>query len=266
MSTVNQYIYQNSLKGESFSPQAFSDAYFKPLSPNNPSIANLLRSNGLMSSEELGRLKQMTNRMINVEKSLTTQAGILDPDTVFDAKSGVEALAISMVGAKVAGAIGPGGPGSLSFAARTIKTFENFFSNTPARQQLLVFEEITKDPVLFKQVMMRNPTPQQARETQSFILRTLFSPDVFISAMDRYIDPLPAEQEEPAPNPRAAEMLRSLPPAPVTRGTPNLQLPTAQGPAQEAQQQAQSQPPAPGAPMESSSREMLQRLFPTDMS
>jgi len=267
MSTVNQYVYQNSLKGDSFSPQAFSDAYFKPLSPNNPSLANMLRSTGLMSSEELGRLKQMTDRMLNVEKSLTTQAGILDPDKVFNATSGIEALAVSMVGAKVAGAIGPGGPGSLSFAARTIRTFENFFSNTPARQQLLAFEEITKNPVLFKQVMARNPTPQQARETQSFILRTLFSPDVFISAMDRYIDPLPDESDEPAPQPQAAAMLRQMPPAPVTRGTPNLQLPTSQGPAQEAQaRQAQAQPQAPGAPMESSSREMLERLFPFDMS
>jgi len=62
-------------------------------------------------------------------------------------------------------------------------------------------------------------------------------------------------------------MLRSLPPAPVTRGTPNLRLPTSQGPAQEAQaRQAQAQPQAPGAPMGSSSREMLERLFPFDMS
>ena len=261
LSTVNQYIYQNSLKEGSFSPQAFSDAYFKPLSPNNPSIANLLRSNGLMSSGELGRLKQMTNRMVNVEKALTTQAGILDPDKVFNATDGVEALAIAMVGAKVAGAIGPKGPGSLSFASKTIRAFENFFSNTPARQQLLVFEEITKDPVLFKQVMTRNPTPQQARETQSFILRTLFSPDVFISAMDRYIDPLPDEQEE-QPTPRAADMLRRLPPAVATRGTPNMQLPTAQGPAEQAQ--ARQQPGvAPQAPT-GQSRQMLQQLFPFD--
>ncbi len=113
--------------------------------------------------------------------------------------------------------------------------------------------------------MARNPTPQQARETQSFILRTLFSPDVFLTAMDRYLDPLSEEPE--APQPQAAAMLRPLPPAPVTRGTPNLQLPTSQGPAQEAQaRQAQAQPQAPGAPMESSSREMLERLFPFDMS
>jgi len=261
MSTVNQYIYQNSFKGDGFSPKAFSDAYFKPLSPNNPSVANLLRSNGLMSSEELGRLKQMTNRMINVEKALTTQAGILDPDKVFDATSGVEQLAIAMVGAKVAGAIGPGGPGSLSFASRTIRTFENFFSNTPARQQLLAFEEITKDPILFKQVMMRNPTPQQARETQSFILRTLFSPDVFISAVDRYIDPLP-EQQAPAPRGSSAQQqLRNMPPAPPTRGMPNATPaapPAAPAPGPKPLgPQGAAQPP-------SQSRQMLSALFPED--
>jgi len=87
--------------------------------------------------------------------------------------------------------------------------------------------------------------------------------------VDRYVETLPDEPEasEEAPQPQAAAMLRSLPPAPVTRGTPNLQLPTPQGPAEQAQAaQAQAPAPAQGAPMESSSREMLQRLFPMDMS
>jgi hypothetical protein len=154
----------------------------------------------------------------------------------------------------------------LSFASRTIKTFQDFFSKTPARQKLLLLEEATKDPMLFKELMSRNPTTPEARNTKLSVLRHLYSPSVLPTAVDRYIDTTMDEPEPEQPNPRAAEMLRSLPPAPVTRGTPNLQLPTAQGPAQEAQQQAQAQPPAPGAPMESSSREMLQRLFPTDMS
>jgi len=119
--------------------------------------------------------------------------------------------------------------------------------------------------MLFKELMSRNPTAPEARNTQLSFLRHLYSPAVFPTAVDRYVDTLPDEPE--APQPQAAAMLRSLPPAPVTRGTPNLRLPTSQGPAQEAQaRQAQAQPQAPGAPTGSSSREMLERLFPFDMS
>ena len=222
-----------------------------------------------MSSEELGRLKQMSNRMLNVETALKTQDRIVDPTMVFTPQDAVEALVVTMLGAQFAGAIGPGGPGSLSFASRAIKLFENFFSKAPARQKLLLLEEATKDPMLFKELMSRNPTAPEARNTQLSFLRHLYSPAVFPTAVDRYVETLPDEPEasEEAPQPQAAAMLRSLPPAPVTRGTPNLRLPTPQGPAQEAQaRQAQAQPQAPGAPMGSSSREMLERLFPFDMS
>jgi len=180
---------------------------------------------------------------------------------VFSPQDAVENLVVTMLGAKFAGAIGPGGPGSLSFASRTIKAFQDFFSKTPARQKLLLLEEATKDPMLFKELMSRNPSAPEARNTKLSILRHLYSPSVLPTAVDRYIDTLP-ETEEEQPTPRAADMLRRLPPAPVTRGTPNMQLPTAQGPAETAQ--AQQQPGvAPQAPT-GQSRQMLQQLFPFD--
>ena len=269
MSTIFQYVYQTASKTGDFSPQAFNDVMFKPLSPNNPSLANMLRSSDLMSSEELGRLKQISNRMLNVETALKTQASIVDPDKVFTAQSAVEDLAVTWMGAKMASRYGPQGSGSLAFAGKTIGFFRNFFNKAPARQKLLLLEEATKDPMLFKELMSRNPTAPEARNTQLSFLRHLYSPAVFPTAVDRYVETLPDEPEasEEAPQPQAAAMLRSLPPAPVTRGTPNLQLPTPQGPAEQAQAaQAQAPAPAQGAPMESSSREMLQRLFPMDMS
>jgi len=267
MSTIFQYVYQTASKTGDFSPQAFNDVMFKPLSPNNPSLANMLRSSDLMSSEELGRLKQISNRMLNVETALKTQASIVDPDKVFTAQSAVEDLAVTWMGAKMASKYGPQGSGSLAFAGKTIGFFRNFFNKAPARQKLLLLEEATKDPMLFKELMSRNPTAPEARNTQLSFLRHLYSPAVFPTAVDRFVETLPDESDEPAPQPQAAAMLRQMPPAPVTRGTPNLQLPTPQGPAQEAQaRQEQAPAPAQGAPMESSSREMLQRLFPMDMS
>ena len=261
LSTVYQYIYQTASKQGDFSPQVFNDILFKPMSPNNPSLANMLRATDLLSSGELGRLKQMTNRMLNVENALKTQDQLVDPSMVFSPQDAVENLVVTMLGAKFAGAIGPGGPGSLSFSSRTIKAFQDFFSKTPARQKLLLLEEATKDPMLFKELMSRNPSAPEARNTKLSILRHLYSPSVLPTAVDRYIDTLP-ETEEEQPTPRAADMLRRLPPAPVTRGTPNMQLPTAQGPAETAQ--AQQQPGvAPQAPT-GQSRQMLQQLFPFD--
>lgn len=262
VATIYQYAFQGANKSGVFTPQAFDDIFFKPLSPNNPSLANMMRSSDLMSGDELARLKQMSNKMVTVEKALQTQARIVDPDTVFQPKDAVENLVVTMLGAKFAGAIGPGGPGSLSFASKTINAFNKYFNATPARQKLLLLEEATKNPMLFKQLMTRNPSAAEARNTQVSMLRYLYSPAVLPTAIDRYVetsDPEPAQ-----PSPRAAAMLRSMPPAVATRGTPNVKLPTAQGPAEQAQAQ---QPPgvAPQAPG-SESREMLQRLFPNEMN
>jgi hypothetical protein len=227
----------------------------------------MMRSSGLMAPDEIARLKRTTNIMTRVENTLNTQARIVDPKTVFKPQDAIEDLAVSMLGAKFAGAIGPKGPGSLSFAGKTIQTTKNFFNGMPQRQRLLLLEETIKDPALFRQMISRAITEQESNNLTSGILRRLYSPGVYPTALDRYVDTLateepPPEQQAPAPRgPSAQQQLRSLPPAPPTRGMPNATpaappAAPAQGPKPPGPQGA-AQPP-------SQSRQMLSALFPED--
>jgi len=264
LSTVYQYAYQTALKGGGFSPQAFNDILFKPLSPNNPSIANLLRAENLFSSDELSRLKQLSNRMLNVEKALKTQGRIIDPTKVFTPQDAVESLVVAMIGANFASLIGPGGSGSLTFASRAIKFFDNLFSKAPARQKLLLLEEITKNPILFKQMMSRNPTVAEAKNTQLSVLRFLYPGAILPTAIDRYVETMEDEPVAPPP-PTARGRLNKMPPPTPSRGVPGL---TNQGaPAGQPSTTDQAPPPGPqsAAPQPpSQSRQMLSALFPED--
>jgi len=255
---IYQYAYNTADKGaDGFNASVFQDIFFKPLSPNAPSLAYMMRSSNLMSGEELGRLKQLTQKMSNVENALSTRGAGIDPEKVFTAQDGIEALATSMMGAKFASTYGPGGSGSLVFASASVRFVKDLFQGMPARNRLFLIEEATKDPKLMSDLMKRGMTEQQERALQLGILRHLYPPSVFPTAVDRYMQMVPPEEPAPEPGPT----LRPRPPAPLTRGTPNLQLPTDQGPAGQAQQaQAPGQPPI----MPSNSRQMLQQLFPND--
>ncbi len=131
-----------------------------------------------------------------------------------------------------------------------------------------IMEEATTDPKLMEMMLKRGKSRDQSFRVARGLHAYLVSAGLNFSEFE---EQPPEDQPREAFYPKASEMLFNMlgkqPPAPVTRGTPNLRLPTSQGPAQEAQaRQAQAQPQAPGAPMGSSSREMLERLFPFDMS
>jgi hypothetical protein len=143
-----------------------------------------------------------------------------------------------------------------------------FFSGMPARQRLLLLEETVKDPALFQQMMTRAITEEESRNLTSGILRRFYSPEVFPTALDRYVDTLateepPPEQQAPARqgSSQSQLMLKRMPPAPQTRGMPNATpaappAAPAQGPKPPGPQGA-AQPP-------SQSRQMLSALFPED--
>jgi len=268
LSGVYQYAFQTASKGENFSPKVFNDIMFKPLSPNSPSLANLMRSLDLVSSEEMGRLRQVTNKMARVENALNTQQRIVDPNLVFKPQDAVEEMAVSMLGAKIAGKISPGGPGSLYFASRTIAMTKNLFNGMPQRQRLLLLEEATKDPMLYKELMTRAVTEQEARNQGVSFLRHIFSPSVLATSVDRYIGSGEDTTQEsaPPPPPTARGMLNRMPPPPTpSRGVPGL---TNQGaPAGQPSTAPQAPPPGPQSATPqppSQSRQMLSALFPED--
>ena len=279
LSTIYQYAYQTANKSGTFNANVFNDILFKPLSPNSPSLTQMMRSSDLLSSDEVARLKRMTTTMTRVEDTLKTQERIVDPNTVFKPQDAVEDLAVSMLGGKFAGLISPGGPASLSIASRVIGMTRNFFNAMPARQRVLLLEEAVKDPALFRQLIARGITEEESSNLVSGVLRRLHSPSVYPTALDRYVDvlerkePTPEETQRnkaqqqrlyfrkelpPTPPQSARELLRQTSPSTPARGVPGI---TNQGPA------APPKPPGPqgAAPQPpSQSRQMLSALFPED--
>ena len=272
-SNLFQYAYQTADKGPGgFNAQAFHDVFFKPFSPNTPSLANMMRTNNVIGGEELSRLRQLTQKMLNIEKSLAARGSSIDPSDVFSPQDAIENLAYAMIGAKFAKAIGPGGPGSLSFASRAINMTQDFLKGMPARNQLMLMQEAAKDGKLMADLMRRGMnTVEEQQALQRTMLRHFYPSNIFPTAVARYMQGVEDEDIERMKQRQmealgASQLLRQLPPAPSTRGVPNLQLQTPpQGPAGEAlEQMPPGQEPMPGPT--SSSREMFQRLFPNEMS
>lgn len=271
MTTIHQYAYHAATKTNGqFNLDHYQTTMFSPLSPNQPSLVQLMRTNGLMSSEEAARLKKLTSHMKRAQDNVVSQLR-LDPLSVRTPEDQAEELAVAMLGARFASRFGPGGSGSLSFAQRTIKFADSIFTRAPARKRHEFLMELAKDPVLMAAALEKGKTPAERRAFDVALLRRVYSPGVFTAAVANYVDGLEEEdltafRDRQMEAMGASQLLRQLPPAPATRGTPNLQLQTPdQGPAGEAlEQMPTDQGPMPGPT--SSSREMFQRLFPNEMS
>lgn len=242
---------------EVFQPNAYYRALFDPLSKNQPPLATVMQRNGLMTADEAQNLKKLLAPMQRIEDAMSRGA-LLEVTSPNQGLGAVEELMLSQLGARVAGALSPGGPGSLSFAATTIKATKNLFSRLPARQALEVLEKAAKDPVLMESLLSRNLSSQQDRALALGVLRRLYPFGAMNSAVYRYLDEPDPQEELEVPEPPAPR-LRPLPPAPPVRGVPGLPPPQ-QGAPQGQGQPGQGQPGAP----QPNAREMFQRLFPND--
>ena len=193
--------------------------------------------------------------------------GAIDPEEFTrpdEFVSALDKLVLAQLSARFAGRVSPGGPGSLSFASRTIATVENLFRGLPARKRSDLILAAAKDPELLAQLLERGKTAAEQRALDLGILRRLYSPGVFPTAVERYIGDIEYQDDRatdvpefPEPVTTSRRMLQNMPTA-QTRGI-------AMAPATGAPQQmatAPAQGPAPTG--QGSSREMLQRLFPMD--
>ena len=240
-----------------FNARALSDALFKPLSRNQPSLAQSMISNGLMTSAEQANLQKILAPMLRIEDALA-DGRLLTVVSPNQGLSAVEEVLISQLGAQIAGAISPGGPGSLSFASTVIKNTRNLFSRLPARQAMDLLIKAAKDPELTAALLERNLSPQQDRALALGLLRRMYSFGTVNAATQRYLDEELSEEEQPqeeAPAPPP----RRLPPAPPVRG-----LGTQAPPANPPRPGASGTPGPTGAPGQPSNRELFQRLFPSD--
>jgi hypothetical protein len=238
--------------GGKFSPQVFEEAFFKPMGPNQPSVVNVMRANGLMTLTEMKTIKRLIDPMTRIERSMAAGRTL---DQIVPGSNAMEDLMQSVIGARIGAAAVPGGPASLIAASAGSKAVKNIFAKMPGLSTVAVLERAAQDPAFAALLLKKAATDQEklvlARRLHSY----LYSAGLNYAT---YEEP----EESPLPNPRspiykpgqAAQQMRQLPQAPATRGVPGLNV-TPSSPAQ---------PGASKPPGDSSARSMMQSLFPFD--
>jgi hypothetical protein len=242
-----------------FSAQAFEDALFKSVNPDQPNatLVNILRSQGVLSLTEVKNLKRL------IEPMKKAEAGLARGETVDSMITGADAvteLALRIIGSRIGTAAAPGGPGSLIAAAAGSKAVRTLFDKYPTMSITKIIEDATKDPQLMSMLLQKGRTVDErvklGRQLHNYLWTSGYN---YLTYEPPEIPEIPAT---PTTGPSAAQMLRQTaprvaPPAPPTKGVPGFQLPMQQGPGA----------PAPGPRSEAAptqSRQMLASLFPFD--
>jgi hypothetical protein len=245
-SSLYDYAFTKAGGDKGFSAQAFEDAFFKPLAKDQPSIYNLLRSQGVMSLSEGKNLKRIINPMKRVEQSMDDRRLL---EGVVQGADAATELALRVVGSRIGTGVSGSGPGSLIAASAGSKYMRQIFDKSPMLLVRGIIEEATKDPQMMALLLRKGVTEGEqlrlARQMHAYLTAAGLNYERF---------------EEPAPEPtvQAPPVQRSVTPrrqptTVPTKGIPGLNL-GGGGP------QSVGPQPAGGG----SSREMLKRLFPFD--
>jgi hypothetical protein len=246
---------------------AYKKALFDPLGPGKPSLVNILRNEGLMTREEIRNILRIIRPMENI---VAVQHDQVLLGELMDNADAITEFGLRVLGSKVGRMVAPLGASSLIAAQAGSSAVRNVFDKQPNMLIRGIMEEATKDPRFMDLLMQRGQSKAQNFQMAKGLHAYLATAGLNFSEFD---EPLPQEappRQGPL-SPRASDMLFNLigrqPPAPTTRGTPNLRLGGDQGPAGDAlERMPADQEPEPVPGPTSSSREMFQRLFPNEMS
>jgi hypothetical protein len=263
-SIIYDYAFTKAGGMDKFDVTKFRAALFEPLAKGQPSVLNMMRSQGLISNTEVKNLLSIIRPMEKVEKAMGTKQMM---DEVVQGADAVTELAMRVVGARIGTAASGGGPGALIAASAGSKAVRNIFDKAPTMMIRGIIEQATKDPQLMAMLLKKGVTEgdriQMARQLHGYLGAAGLN-------YAEFEEPPPEQQAPARPGPsQSQQMLRTLPPAPQTRGMPNATPaapPAAQGP-QGAPATAPAPAPGPqgAAPQPpTQSRQMLAALFPED--
>ncbi len=252
-SSLYDYAYTKATNANgNLSPQAFEDAFFKPLGPNLPSVANVMRANGVMTLSEMKGLKRLTDPMIRIEKSMASGRTL---DEIVPGSDAVEELVQRVIGARIGTAAAPSGPGSLIAASAGSKAVRSIFDKMPSMSTVSILERAAQDPEFMSLLLKKGRTEsdklQIARQLHGYLLASGLN-------YATYEEPAPSPAPAPASQGQAAQQLRQMAPAPSTRGTGLNLTPKPPSPAGATGGAAGAAPASPNA------RSMMQSLFPFD--
>ena len=267
-SSLYDYAYtkaggNSSRPGENFSIDAYTAALFDPIARNQPSIANIMRANGMLTLQELSNFKKLLVPMARIETALKNNIPVED---VIQGADAVTDLGLRIIGAKIGTTAAPGGPGSLIAASAGSKAVRQIFDALPNSTVRLILENAVKDPEAMALLLAKGRTEKEKRDIANGVINMLgtFGVSVGKSAVTPALNYIDSPQERPAqtspltPQGQAARQLRQIPPAPNTRGVPGLMDTAPKPPGQGAA------PGGSGAPTNANARAQYQSLFPFD--
>ena len=245
-SLVYEYLYKTAGGDKNFSPTEYQKLLFEPVSRGQPSIVNIMRSQGLLTLTELKGLKRILDPMIRIEQGIEANVPI---EKFLTGASAAEDVFLRFIGTRIGKAIDPN---SLLMASAGSKYVRQILDETPLLEMRRIIEVASQNPQMLADMLKRGRTQRESLE-----LAKKFRSYLITSGLTA-LGPEPEEESlfPPAPQSSAQQLFRQLPPAPMTRGLPGMgQGPQAQGP-------QGGGAPQGGAP--SQSRAMLESLFPFD--
>lgn len=242
--------------GNQFSIKAFDDNLFKPLAPGQPSIVNILRTQGLMTADEVKNLRKLLIPMRRIQQAQGNKVFI---ENILGGGSPLEAFAVRWVALHGSSAAIPSGPGSLAAASAVSNTAQQIFNQMPRLNALAGLREAMENPKLMAALLRKGRTDQDKLAFLRDVQNQFSKAGIVVGYGQRAVIPaLNVTEERQADTQRLREEAkknRLRPPAPPVRGMPGMTPP------------AGGAPPAGGgggAPPTSQSRMMLQQLFPND--
>jgi hypothetical protein len=241
-----------------FSIDAYTAALFDPIARNQPSIANIMRANGMLTLQELSNFKKLLVPMARIETAIKNNIPMED---VIQGADAVTDLGLRIIGAQIGTAAAPGGPGSLIAASAGSKAVRQIFDALPNANVRMILENAVKDPEAMALLLAKGRTEKEKREIANRVINLLgtFGVSVGKSAVTPALNYIDEPQERPAqtspltPQGQAARQLRQMPKAPSTRGMPGLMDTAPKPPGQSS-----------GAPTNANARAQYQSLFPND--
>jgi DNA-binding phage protein len=250
-STLYDYAFEKAGGLDNFSPTKFYSIMFDEITPNGPSLVNIMRTQGLMTAQEGNNFKRLIYPMQRIEKSMMSKQMLSD-----DAEN-LQDMAVTL-GLRIMGSgIGrgiqqmtPGGGGGASMVAASAgsKYLRDMVQKMPKVFIKQIIQEASQDPELMARLLTQPKTQVERFRMARSLHSYLAAAGLNFATFDE------KEPQEPRPTgPSSGQMLRALPPAPPTTGLPGI----LGGPAKPAT-------PKPGGAPGPQSGASFQSLFPFD--
>jgi hypothetical protein len=261
--SVYDYAFTKATGGkDTLDPKKFRDAFFKKSALDQPALADILRTQGIMTPQELKNIRALTDRMMVIEDAMANKRGLED---VLQGADIVGELAMRVVGSRIGTAASGGGPGSLIAASAGSKAVRQIFDKMPMMMVRKTMQQAVQDPAFMSMLLRRNLSEQEKFRLAKSMHAYLLAAGLNYANYEE-----PPEAKAVTGGPTASRDFQSLqdvynamrpkpvPPAPTTRGVPGMQKP----PAPQGGAPAGGPPPTTGGPTQS--RLMMQQLFPND--